>query len=288
MPARRAYVDGPFGQVHYRHQGSGPAVIVLGGAPRSSSQFDPLLEALAARGLHAIAPDMPGFGLSDPPPEGTGIAAMAAFLAPVLDALGVESACLFGLHSGSKVASAFAADFPARASGLIVAGKSHSLVPDRERRNATMGAVVEERYFANGAQFVDGPQALRGWAAAQRNLSKSWWDDVLFTADDQEAAIRALEAKIADDLLSRRTVRDFYAANFAYDFAGDLARVTCPALIVEITSVAEDRTIGRQAKALAGSNPRISTAELPQIEGLGLFLHAGFAPIANMIADFVG
>jgi haloalkane dehalogenase len=47
-----------------------PAVLLVHGYPESSHMWRPALEALAARGLYAIAPDLPGFG--DTPPQGPG------------------------------------------------------------------------------------------------------------------------------------------------------------------------------------------------------------------------
>jgi haloalkane dehalogenase len=48
-----------------------PAVLLVHGYPESSHMWRPALEALAARGLYAIAPDLPGFGDSPPQPPGT-------------------------------------------------------------------------------------------------------------------------------------------------------------------------------------------------------------------------
>jgi pimeloyl-ACP methyl ester carboxylesterase len=286
MP-RRGYADWEDRQVHFRHAGEGDPVILLGGAPRSGGQFDPLIELLAALGFHAIAPDMPGFGQSDAVTPGTPMEAMAAFLDPVLDALGLPAAYLFGLHSGAKVATAFAAARPARALGLLAAGKSHSIIADFDARNQAVLAVVQERYFADGADQIEGPQSLRGWAAQQRSFAKAWWDDTLFTHPDTDGALRALESKLIDDLTGRRTVREFYAANCAFDFAKGLAQVVCPLMVLEITSDAEDRTIGRQAQALVAGLQGARMAEIAQIDGPGLFLHTGTAPMADAISSFI-
>jgi pimeloyl-ACP methyl ester carboxylesterase len=287
MAARRGYADWEGRQVHFRHAGAGAPVVVLGGAPRSGSQFDPLIEQLAPLGFHVIAPDMPGFGQSDPVAPGTGMEALSGFLNAVLDVLGLPAAHLFGLHSGAKVTTAFAASIPARALSLFVAGKTHSIVADFEARNEAVLAVVHERYFANGADQVQGPEAIRGWAAQQRNFTKAWWDDSLFTHADTDEALRALEAKLIDDLAGRHTVREFYAANCTYDFAQGLAQVKCPLMVLEITSDAEDRTLGRQARALVAGVSGARTSELPQIDGPGLFLHTGIGAMAGAIADFI-
>ena len=50
-----------------------PAVLLVHGYPASSHMWRPALEALAARGLHALAPDLAGFGDSPPGPGGTNI-----------------------------------------------------------------------------------------------------------------------------------------------------------------------------------------------------------------------
>jgi pimeloyl-ACP methyl ester carboxylesterase len=283
---RRRYIDWTYGQIHLRSTGEGETIVLLGGAPRSGGQFDPVAASLAERGFHVVTPDMPGFGQSDAPPPGIGMAGIAAFLPALLDDLGIGRAHLFGLHSGAKLATAATIAMPDRVASLLVAGKSHSLVPDIAARNAAMLAVVDDRYFANGADAVDGPLALRGWAALGRTLARTWWDDALFTSSEPEAVIRSIEDKIIDDLQSRRSVRDFYAANLAFDFAAALAKVRAPLLVLEITSEAEDRSLGRQAQALAGSLSGAQTAVLPQTDATGLFFHAGVAPLADAIAAF--
>jgi haloalkane dehalogenase len=49
---------------------SDPAVLLVHGYPESSHMWIPALNALADRGLYAIAPDLPGYG--DTPPDGPG------------------------------------------------------------------------------------------------------------------------------------------------------------------------------------------------------------------------
>jgi len=61
-------VSTPGGMLHVRVIGSGKPVLLLHGFPDSSLGFRELCEALAARGLRAIAPDLMGYGLSDKPP----------------------------------------------------------------------------------------------------------------------------------------------------------------------------------------------------------------------------
>ena len=44
---RRAFVDVPFGQMHYRYAGEGPVLVLLHASPGSSKQLEPLIARLA-------------------------------------------------------------------------------------------------------------------------------------------------------------------------------------------------------------------------------------------------
>src|ERR1700744_649600 len=63
---RRATIEGV--GIHYQEAGDPlrPALLLLHGFPSTSRMWDRLIPTLAAR-YHVIAPDYPGFGLSDTP-----------------------------------------------------------------------------------------------------------------------------------------------------------------------------------------------------------------------------
>ena len=69
---RFADVDGL--NVFYREAGASdaPKLLLLQGFPSSSHMFRDLIPLLADR-FHIIAPDLPGFGLTDMPPRGSSI-----------------------------------------------------------------------------------------------------------------------------------------------------------------------------------------------------------------------
>src|SRR3954447_19369193 len=48
-----------------------PAVLLVHGDPASSHMWGPALPVIAERGLYAVAPDLPGFGDSEPDGPGT-------------------------------------------------------------------------------------------------------------------------------------------------------------------------------------------------------------------------
>lgn len=66
---QRAYVDGPWGQIHLRIAGPkhGPVVLLIHKMVWSSVEFSRVQPLLAARGVRTIAVDLPGYGLSDGP-----------------------------------------------------------------------------------------------------------------------------------------------------------------------------------------------------------------------------
>ncbi|SCW69951.1 Pimeloyl-ACP methyl ester carboxylesterase [Sphingobium faniae] len=285
MTPRYCYVDGPYGQIHVAQTGAGPPLVLLGGAPRSSRQFATLTPFLSA-GHHIIMPDMPGFGNSAPMARDAGISGVAAAIVAALDGLGIGRAHLFGLHSGAKVAAALAAEHPARCASIVIAGKSHSLIPEMDHRAQVMRAIVDPLYFSHGAD--EAFSTVRGWAAASRSLTSCWWDDALFREQEPDAALRAVEAKVVDDLLGRRHAAAFYEANFAFDFADAVTRISAPALIVEIVSDREDAEYGRQGLRLRACLPAADMRTVPDIDPSGLGVHADPAGLAVIVSDFVG
>jgi pimeloyl-ACP methyl ester carboxylesterase len=119
---RRAYTDGPFGQIHYRQLGEGMPIVLMHQAPMTSNQFDYVYPELAARGFRAIGIDMPGFGQSDAVGDVPSIEDYARVIPPVLDAMGIASAAVGGHHSGALVSAEAAVRFPDRVSAVILNG----------------------------------------------------------------------------------------------------------------------------------------------------------------------
>jgi len=244
---RAGYADSPLGQIHYlvsAPRGGGEPLVLLN--PRSRS-CRALLPHLAP--LHPTAVvDIPGFGVSAPPPEGATMEEVGDAVGAALAALGISAAHLWGLHTGGKVAAALALGRPALALSLVVAGKSHSLVADRAARNAAMKAQLD--------------------------------------ANAPDAQLLKLEGKYVDDREGPAGGARIYAANFAFDFAGALARIAARTLVLEITSADEDRAYGRHGAALALRAGNAVARTAPQIEATGLDLYIGAGAMARLILDF--
>ena len=120
----RAFLTLPGRQVHYRRAGSGPPVVLLHQSPKSSEELIPLIEMLSAD-FTVLAPDTPGYGLSDPivsPDDDVEIDVFADAVAEFFDGMGLERAGLYGLHTGAAIATRFAARYPGRVMALIANG----------------------------------------------------------------------------------------------------------------------------------------------------------------------
>lgn len=119
----RRFVDGRFGQIHYRiARPSRPQRVPLMCfhlSPSSGRIYARLLAAMA-RDRIAIAPDTPGFGESDAPPEPPEIADYAAAMGEVLDTLEIGAVDLLGYHTGSKIAVELAQQRPQQVRRLVL------------------------------------------------------------------------------------------------------------------------------------------------------------------------
>jgi pimeloyl-ACP methyl ester carboxylesterase len=99
-------------------QGSGPALLLLHGWGASKELMAPLAQRL--RGYRVVAPDLPGFGATPPPPQAWGVDEYATWVIALLDRLGIERAHVIGHSNGGRVAIAMAASHPHRVGRLVL------------------------------------------------------------------------------------------------------------------------------------------------------------------------
>ncbi|GFE84916.1 hydrolase [Steroidobacter agaridevorans] len=105
-----------------------PAVLLLHGAPSSSHTFRNLLPLLADT-AYLVAPDMPGFGFSEAPPQQRyeySFENIASTIEALTDVLGLKRMFLYVHDYGAPVAYQLALRRPGRVLGLIVQnGSAH-------------------------------------------------------------------------------------------------------------------------------------------------------------------
>jgi pimeloyl-ACP methyl ester carboxylesterase len=120
---RSRYVEvGGDGRVHLLENGTGQPVVLLPGSGNPAGLLLPLVDAL--EGVHAMALDRPGVGLSDPIdlPRDRYRETAVAWLDRRLDALGLGTTALFGHSGGGMWALWYALAHPDRVSRLVLCG----------------------------------------------------------------------------------------------------------------------------------------------------------------------
>lgn len=128
----KQYVDGRYGQVHVLT--SSPAagaperapVVCFAPNPASGNYFRLFMTELG-RDRAMFAPDYPGLGASDPPPEPPDLAGYAGAMADALEALGFGAqgsgpVDVCGYHTGAMVAVELAVSRPDLVRRLVLAG----------------------------------------------------------------------------------------------------------------------------------------------------------------------
>ncbi len=261
---RRLYVDGADGQLHVTVAGTGPALLLVGSAGRSARVFNGLIQLLA-RDFTVVAPDLPGSGNSDPPKPGFTMRDFARNLVEVLDGLGLERAHFYGFQTGNKVGAALAVGWPGRVGRVVLAGQSHSLVPDKhERDGAILGNVAH--YFDEAEMDARARQAQL-WATGFKRVSDIWWDGGLYSDPAGWAGFERAREAVVDRVQALPHARATYEANFAYDLGTDIARITAPLMFVEVVTAAEDASLGRQGAKLLALQPRARLEMLHEPDG---------------------
>lgn len=104
-----------------REEGSGPAVFCVHGMWGSSFLYRKVLHELAARGLRAIAVDMPGFGLAERPPAyDYSWSGLGRFCVAAVEALGLDRIHLIVHDIGGPVGFELATAGPERVLSLTI------------------------------------------------------------------------------------------------------------------------------------------------------------------------
>jgi 3-oxoadipate enol-lactonase len=110
--------------------GNGRRVLLVHGFTADAGEVAEVLDPLAERGWHAVAPDLRGHGRSDHPtdPDAYGFEILAADVLALADDLGWDRFALVGHSMGGAVAQLVALDHPERLTGLVLASTFHGPV----------------------------------------------------------------------------------------------------------------------------------------------------------------
>lgn len=211
-------------QLHYRIAGQGPALLLLHQSPTSSAEMASQLESLAAE-FTVIAPDLPGYGLSDPlPVTEPDMAPFADAICELLDVLGIEQVCAYGFHTGAMLAAELAYRHPERLTAAIIDGLV--LLTSAERQE------LMANYFQEAQPQPDGGHLPFSWARIRDQLLFFPWyrkdHAVRMNLDLPPAS--ALQPFVVDLLRTRSKLG--YRAAFAYPTAERVAQWQIPVYLL--------------------------------------------------------
>lgn len=282
---KRGYADTREGQIHYVTEGEGEAMLLLHASPRSSRLYGRLMQSLAKK-YRVFAIDTLGFGNSDPLPSKVTMEVLAQADVHFMDAVGIDKAHIFGIHTGNKIGVALAAEFPERVSTLMLCGQPHSIIDDKTKRDAAILSIVDA-HMAKAVSTDDGAHLLRDWVSEFSRISNLWWDpNILSKKSHTPEEFQLLERRILDLIQARHSIFDIYTANFAYDWGAGLRKIKAKTLFVELATGHEVVRHGRQGESLISIVPN---SKLTSIEGAdGNAIENRADDIAAAILDFLG
>ena len=230
---RRAYADTASGQVHYITDGDGDALVLLHQAPLSARTYLGVIPELSSR-FRVIAVDTPGCGNSDPPGDGAKIGDLSGAVVHVLDALGIERAHVFGLHTGASIGAELAAECPSRVDRLVLMG--FPLIENQTERAALLEG-LEAHSEALATIAADGSHLPKIWGEATMAVLKHWWfTGTMPTQAVPDPLLRFMAQYAVDTQLARESIWPIYRAVFTYEAAGRLPLIQARTLHIEAGS----------------------------------------------------
>lgn len=206
----RAYVTAAGGQVHYRQAGPDGArspLLLIHPSPFSSLVFEPLMAEMGKDRL-VIAPDLPGHGMSDLPPEAPAIEEYAATLLALEAMLGLGLFDIMGYHTGGMIGAEMARQQPAAVRKIVMI--SAFIFTDEERarmKGRGGGHGVDERAAGYGQGWQNfkthfwrmGSDEVHTWnlyLEAQRNPGTTSWGMQAAADYDLAATLQGLSQPI--------------------------------------------------------------------------------------------
>lgn len=241
---RRGYVDGPDGQIHYRSVGDGPAILLVHQAPWASIQFRHAMPLIADAGFQAIAIDLPGHGMSDPPVQPS-IETYGEALASLIEVLGIAPAIVLGHRGGGLAAGYLAARHPEVVRALILDNAPYMSADERAAR---VGRFPDSQAIA-----PDGSHMTDRWEWVRRVGDKDWSDETVHIA-------------VVTYFQHGPWKEHGHSVIPLFDFENDLPAIRAPTMIMGSRTDA----VFASASRLCNARPDWRYAELPGGPGMVL------------------
>jgi pimeloyl-ACP methyl ester carboxylesterase len=217
---KRAYVETPQGQIHYRTAGSGEPVLLIHSTPRSSWEYELVLPVLGKR-YWAIAMDNPGYGESDRPSGQYEISDYARCVADFLDALGIGRVTIGGHHTGAMIAAETAVIYPERVKGLVLSALPFYTPEEYEKLK--QGTPEYLRPLVSFELKEDGSHLLTIWDMEQSSRKPPL------------KSLEELQEMVMAELKGAPNCGDTFRAVWRYESRKRLPLVKSPTLVINPT-----------------------------------------------------
>jgi len=235
LQVKRHFVtlDGRWGvrQIHYRRVGRGPLLLMLHQSPQSSLELVPLMEQWGAH-FTIVAPDSPGYGLSDPlGVDEAGLSDFAAATIEFADAIGAGKFGIYGFHTGGMIGIAVAHRYPERVAGFACNGVA---VPTNEELEEILAV-----YMPRFEPRWDGGHLAWLWGRTREQTIFFPWHKRLLAArmDFPMPAPEHQQSGVREFLRAADHYHVAYRAAFTFHAERVVPQLTVPGLI---TATARD------------------------------------------------
>ncbi|MSO97464.1 MAG: alpha/beta hydrolase [Rhodospirillaceae bacterium] len=209
---RKTYIDARHGQMHVRyagqHHGERRPLLCFHLSPVSGVIYETWLTEMGRDRL-TIAPDTPGYGMSDytlTPPE---IKDFAQAMGDVMDAFNIKEADVMGYHTGSKIAVELARQRPARIKHLVLMSAPVYTEDDLKKQRAANSMPEAD---AEGKFLVAAWKGLLQW-------------------QDKRASLKDTLKHFPDHLRGGDKRGWGHRAAFAYTYPNTIVDVSAPILV---------------------------------------------------------
>lgn len=197
-PTRHAVLPGGE-RVGYWREGQGQPVLLLHGYPETKRIWLRVFGALVEAGFDVIAPDLPGYGESEPPVAGTADipAAADALRALLCEVIGIRRACAIAGDYGAQVLLHLGAEHPGLIDRQIVFNTTPPGLRDSYRaagipRDPSRRDRPQSRYFLRQGMEADALLAELDGEQARLDYITAFYRDGGWAAD---GAFTAAEAR---------------------------------------------------------------------------------------------